>query len=247
MNAAAEALKAARAAGVEVRLDGDGLVLEASDEPSAALLDRLAQHKAEILALLRSGREPICAVCHASGNLWLIDTGAGPVLVHEICARRLPKAESVPPSAVAYQAATAASGITCSVTIIELPAQRTYAKAFGALQMKPPALVEVDRWRQCVEDGKQFLARWGTQAESLGWSPRDLLGLITVPKRPKPSFNRLSRYDETGLCWRLQGRQVIALTESTASIRGHTGNITTYRRHNKPALGPLGDSLDDFT
>jgi hypothetical protein len=22
--------------------------------------------------------------------------------------------------------------------------------------------------------------------------------------------------------------------------------ITVYRRHNKPALGPLGDSLDDF-
>ena len=24
------------------------------------------------------------------------------------------------------------------------------------------------------------------------------------------------------------------------------GTITTYRRHNKPALGPVGDSLDDF-
>jgi hypothetical protein len=25
-----------------------------------------------------------------------------------------------------------------------------------------------------------------------------------------------------------------------------TGVITVYRKHNKPALGPLGDSLDDF-
>jgi hypothetical protein len=39
----------------------------------------------------------------------------------------------------------------------------------------------------------------------------------------------------------------VALTETTATIRNpHTGAITTYRRFNKPALGPLGDCLDDF-
>jgi hypothetical protein len=31
-----------------------------------------------------------------------------------------------------------------------------------------------------------------------------------------------------------------------AAIKMPTGSITTYRRHNKPAYGPLGDSLDDF-
>jgi hypothetical protein len=30
------------------------------------------------------------------------------------------------------------------------------------------------------------------------------------------------------------------------AIKMRTGSITTYRRHNKPAYGPLGDSLDDF-
>jgi hypothetical protein len=25
-----------------------------------------------------------------------------------------------------------------------------------------------------------------------------------------------------------------------------SGNVTTYRKRNKPAFGPLGDSLDDF-
>jgi hypothetical protein len=39
---------------------------------------------------------------------------------------------------------------------------------------------------------------------------------------------------------------VVALTEATAAIQNATGAITVYRRHNKPALGPLGDSLDDF-
>jgi len=38
----------------------------------------------------------------------------------------------------------------------------------------------------------------------------------------------------------------VALTEATAAIQNQTGNVTTYRRHNKPAFGPLGDSLNDF-
>jgi hypothetical protein len=67
-----------------------------------------------------------------------------------------------------------------------------------------------------------------------------------VPAYVKPSFNRLARYDETGLIWLLAGREVVALTDATAAIKNTIGNITIYRRHNKPALGPLGDSLDDF-
>ena len=66
------------------------------------------------------------------------------------------------------------------------------------------------------------------------------------PAKPHPSYSRLSRYDETGLIWLLQGRPVVALTETTAAIENPAGTITTYRRHNKPALGPVGDSLDDF-
>ena len=37
-----------------------------------------------------------------------------------------------------------------------------------------------------------------------------------------------------------------ALTEATAAIMNPTGAITTYRKNNKPALGPVGDSLDDL-
>lgn len=54
---AAEALKTARAAGVELRLDGDDLVLEASAPPPAAVLDLLSRHKPSIAALLRPGRD----------------------------------------------------------------------------------------------------------------------------------------------------------------------------------------------
>ena len=52
---AAEALRTARAAGVELRLDGDDLVLSADSEPPAAVLDALSLHKAEIVAMLRPG------------------------------------------------------------------------------------------------------------------------------------------------------------------------------------------------
>jgi hypothetical protein len=92
----------------------------------------------------------------------------------------------------------------------------------------------------------RFLARWGQQAEALGWTSRDLFGLHKPPANTHASYSRLSRYDETGLTWLLCGREVVALTEATAAIQNPTGAITTYRRFNRPALGPVGDSLDDL-
>jgi hypothetical protein len=43
----------------------------------------------------------------------------------------------------------------------------------------------------------------------------------------------------------LHGRRVVELTKDKAVIETATGNVS-YRRYNKPALGPFGDSLDDF-
>ena len=109
-----------------------------------------------------------------------------------------------------------------------------------------PDYIDHDRWRQAVEDGRHFLATWGEHAQALGWTARDLFGLHTPPENSHPSYRRLSRYDETGLIWLLEGREVIALAEETATIRWPSGAVTVYRKHNKPALGSLGDSLDDF-
>jgi hypothetical protein len=110
-----------------------------------------------------------------------------------------------------------------------------------------PDLIDHERWRQAVEDGKRFLASRGEQAQALGWTPRELFGLHTPPDEPAPMYRRLSRYDETGLIWLLEGREVIAMTEETAATRWPSGSVTVYRKSNKPALGPLGDSLDDLT
>ena len=54
---AAEALKAARAVGIHLEVEGDDLLLEASAPPPSAILELLSQHKAEIVALLRPGRD----------------------------------------------------------------------------------------------------------------------------------------------------------------------------------------------
>jgi hypothetical protein len=48
------------------------------------------------------------------------------------------------------------------------------------------------------------------------------------------------------LVWLLQGRPVVALTEATAAIENTTGNITVFRKNNRPGLGPVGDSLEGF-
>jgi hypothetical protein len=54
---AAEALNAARTAGIRLGIDGDALTLEAVNAPPPALLDLLARHKVGIIALLREGED----------------------------------------------------------------------------------------------------------------------------------------------------------------------------------------------
>src|SRR5262249_16718226 len=144
----------------------------------------------------------LCSVCGAGGDLWHV----GDALVHQECAKFLPKPEPAEPTAAYRATSIRPDGLGCKVEIIGLPRAQRYRKTFAALQVKPPALIDIARWRQCVEDGKHFLAKWGEQAEALGWISADLFGLAPVPAKPHPSYRRLSRYDETGLCWLLQGR-----------------------------------------
>ena len=54
---AAQALSAARAVGIHLEVDGDDLLLESSAPPPSAILEMLSQHKAEILSVLRPGRD----------------------------------------------------------------------------------------------------------------------------------------------------------------------------------------------
>jgi hypothetical protein len=127
-----------------------------------------------------------------------------------------------------------------------IPPRHPYDETLATLEARVPAHVDRADWELAVADARRFLAQWDEQAQALGWSVRDLFGLHQVPAVPSPTYRRLSRYDETGLVWLLKGCEVVALTETTAAIRTPSGGALTYRKLNKPALGPLGDSLDDF-
>jgi hypothetical protein len=118
--------------------------------------------------------------------------------------------------------------------------QNLFWPAFEALRRRCPAHVDVADWQIAIEDGGSFLRRWAEQAEALGWTARDLFGLAPAPNQPAANYRRLSRYDLTALIWLLRGRPVVALTEVTAAIQHPGRSVTTYRRHNKPALGPIG-------
>jgi hypothetical protein len=108
--------------------------------------------------------------------------------------------------------------------------EEAYGRIITALDIRCPDLVPTERWHAAVADGQRFLAEWGDQARAFNWTPRDLFGLHQPPAKPHPSYSRLSRYDEVGLVWLLQGRKVAALTEDAAAIRNPTGSVTIYRR-----------------
>jgi hypothetical protein len=141
--------------------------------------------------------EAVCAVCGAASDLWHF----GDALVHQECVAFLPKPDPAEPTA-AYRGVTAEpDGTRAEVTIVEIPPTGLrYRRTFGALQLRPPALVEVERWRQCVEDGRRFLAAWGAQAEALGWDSRDLFGLHQAPERPHPPTTGYRDTTRPGLC-----------------------------------------------
>jgi hypothetical protein len=123
----------------------------------------------------------------------------------------------------------------------------TINAGFSAVERRCPDYIDPSHWHQAVDDGRRFLETWGEQAAALGWTAEELFGLHEPPPNPHPSYSRLSRYDAKGLVWMLNGASVVAMTETTAAIQHKTtGTITNYRKNNKPALGPLGDSLDDF-
>ena len=54
---AVQALKAARAAGVHLGIDGEDLVLQATAPPPIAVVEALSRHKADIVALLRPTKD----------------------------------------------------------------------------------------------------------------------------------------------------------------------------------------------
>jgi hypothetical protein len=192
----------------------------------------LPRAKAEAIARLELAARRVCVQCGAEDDGKLHDYGG--TLLHRECYRFWPLVIT-----------SKLANLNADLQPIAEPG--SYGAIIAKLRARCPDHIEPDRWRQAIRDADSFLGKWGARAPALGWTARELFGLHAVPARPAPNYSRLSRYDETGLIWLLQGRPVVALTEATAAIRHRSGNVTTYyRKLNKPALGPLGDSLDDL-
>jgi hypothetical protein len=82
--------------------------------------------------------------------------------------------------------------------------QPGFAECLSRLRAMPyPAEIDVDRWALFLADAAAFLSLWGPQAERTGWRASDL---FAVPG---------------GLCWTLEGREVVALSvaPSEATLR----------------------------
>jgi hypothetical protein len=101
---------------------------------------------------------------------------------------------------------------------------RAWAEGFARLDPKrPPGDAPAKRWLRFIDDVGRFLdGPFLSVAEALGWGPHDLFGC----DRDRP----FGRIDRAGLLWLLNGDQLLALTENTATIETRTGARQTYRR-----------------
>jgi hypothetical protein len=88
---------------------------------------------------------------------------------------------------------------------------------------RPPADVPSQRWEQFVKDAGRLLdGPFYAIAASLGWGALDLFGC----DRDRP----FARIDQAGLLWLLNGDELIALSENTATIKTKSGARHTFRR-----------------
>jgi hypothetical protein len=77
-----------------------------------------------------------------------------------------------------------------------------YATSLRQLELARPESITQDRHECFCREARTFFQRWGRQAERLGWSCDDLLGI------------------ETGLLWSLRGQTVTDLGAKTAKLSG---------------------------
>jgi hypothetical protein len=87
-----------------------------------------------------------------------------------------------------------------------------YAAAFAQLQIAQPIDVSLPQWLRAVDDAGRFLDQWGHLAEQLQWSVEDLF------KRPAPANPPAFDLGTFGLCWVIDGRNVVALDAYSATI-----------------------------
>jgi hypothetical protein len=90
----------------------------------------------------------------------------------------------------------------------------TYATAFGELQIAQPIGVSHPQWLRAIDDAGCFFDQWGNVAAQLQWSAKDIF------KKPAALTVKTPALDlgTFGLCWVIDGRNVVALDAYSATI-----------------------------
>jgi hypothetical protein len=104
-------------------------------------------------------------------------------------------------------------------------APERYRNAWARFQLRRPAGVTEQAWRQALNDAGRFLAQWGKLADTFGWSPGDL---FDVP-----------RDGAMGLVWWLKGRTVTALGPEHAGVGQPAYDRVTRREWVNPYARPV--------
>ena len=106
---------------------------------------------------------------------------------------------------------------------------REWAEGYARLCLAPrPASILPRQWAELVDNAGRFLDRWGVQAAALSWKAADIFGCdYRAP---------LARHDLQGLVFVLGTGEVVAITETTATVRTPGGSLLTFRRR-PPAAG----------
>jgi len=89
--------------------------------------------------------------------------------------------------------------------------------------MTPLESFGAEVWRHLLLDAETFFQRWSAQAQLLGWSDVELLGVH--PCAPA------ARYDAMGLVLLIKRGEVIELQGQCATIRSQGGSLLAYRKH----------------
>jgi hypothetical protein len=141
----------------------------------------------------------------------------------------------VTPSRGSFPKETKKGGVTDGVTLPDEVAERAalieygvgvpreWAEGFARLDLgNPPAGFNDARWRLLLDDGGRFLDGWAGEAARLGWQTTDVFGIHPLA----PS----ARFDAMGLVPVINGGEVVAITERSATIQSPGGSKLVYMR-----------------
>jgi hypothetical protein len=118
-----------------------------------------------------------------------------------------------------------------AIAIYDAGIPEAYAGAFAQLQIAQPIGVSLPQWLRAADDAGRFLDQWGHVTEQLRWSVEDLF------KRPAPTAKTPALDLGTlGLCWVIDGRNVVALDAYSATI----GDRRMFRSLDQSITPPEG-------